>query len=72
MTGPQHYQAAESLIELAGEDAADPDAPYAHEMYLLAKAQVHATLALAAATSATIDPDGSENIVSAWYEAGAW
>ncbi len=39
---------------------------------MIAEAQVHATLALAAATAATIEPEGSENIVCAWHEAGAW
>jgi hypothetical protein len=48
MTGAEHYTAAEQLLDMAtdhGNCAADD---YAHEAYLLAKAQVHATLAQAA------------------------
>ncbi|MEO6088981.1 MAG: hypothetical protein ABIQ18_38300 [Umezawaea sp.] len=45
MNGPQHYSRAEVLSEQSYE--ADPE----HAMYLLARAQVHATLALAAATA---------------------
>ena len=43
MTGPEHYREAERLLELA--DNVGPDA----EIY--AEAQIHATLALAAATA---------------------
>lgn len=43
MTGPQHYQEAERLLSIAGDT---PDAQAA----LHAEAQVHATLALTAAT----------------------
>lgn len=44
MTGPEHYQTAESLLETASraEDGGDM------ERYFLAAAQVHATLAVAA------------------------
>jgi hypothetical protein len=60
MTGPEHYREAESLIDSAG---AVMDADYGwmaslssqerlhHRQAYLADAQVHATLALAAATA---------------------
>ena len=41
MTGPEHYRLAERLAEIAAKDGDDRAA---------AQAQVHATLALAAAT----------------------
>ena len=72
MTGPEHYRRAQELAEMAGEDPTDPDAPYAHEAYLLAAAQVHATLALTAATATAIPVDGNEPQVEEWAEAGAW
>ena len=50
MTGPQHYKEAERIVErVATWTHGDPSA-------LIAEAQVHATLALAAAT-AVVDPD---------------
>jgi hypothetical protein len=55
MTGPEHYQRAEQLLDLAGEEPTDPDAPYAHERYLLAKAQVHAMLAQTALSVDALD-----------------
>jgi 2,4-dienoyl-CoA reductase-like NADH-dependent reductase (Old Yellow Enzyme family) len=45
MNGPEHYQEAERLIEMS-QDARREDAPH-----VLAIAQVHATLALSAATA---------------------
>lgn len=47
MTGPEHYKHAEVLLKTAAE--ADHGSEV--ERYALAKAQVHATLALAAATT---------------------
>ena len=44
MTGPEHYRAAELMVEQA-QDPAQPE----DTATLLAEAQVHATLALAAA-----------------------
>lgn len=47
MTGPEHYQAAEKLLKrLSGQD---PGSPWYHG--ITAAAQVHATLAVAAATA---------------------
>ena len=45
MTGPEHYGHAEQLLDMAGDEEYGSEA----EHYHLAKAQVHATLALAAA-----------------------
>lgn len=49
MTGPEHYKEAETLLSRAqvADDNARPSCRYAD---LVAEAQVHATLALAAAT----------------------
>jgi hypothetical protein len=46
MTGPEHYIAAEELLEDAGHAREEDDAAR-----VLGRAQVHATLALAAATA---------------------
>jgi hypothetical protein len=47
MTGPHHYQSAEDCLSRAAAAQLGSDL----ERYLLARAQVHATLALAAATA---------------------
>ena len=47
MDGPSHYQAAENLLDMASDDEMGSDA----ESYHQRQAQVHATLALAAATA---------------------
>lgn len=65
MTGPEHYQYAQQLLENAGdEEGFGSDA----ERFYLAKAQVHATLALAAATAVTATAQGqmSVNDGDAW------
>ena len=54
MTGPEHYEAAESVLEFLDEISENPDNPEVSAegfMLLLARAQLHATLALAAATA---------------------
>ena len=53
MTGPEHYSEAERLVEMGELD----DYPGEAERYLrdIARAQVHATLALAAATADPFD-----------------
>jgi hypothetical protein len=53
MTGPEHYREAERLLAAQAKSgrAGFPDDPRA-----LAKAQVHATLALAAATALNREP----------------
>ncbi|MGW5556888.1 hypothetical protein ACWER9_06650 [Micromonospora sp. NPDC003944] len=59
MTGPEHYREAEKLLQDCGfntaEDASAATSDAATSNYLAA-AQVHATLALAAATAIN-DPD---------------
>jgi len=66
MNGPEHYREAERDIEHANR--ADGD----HGMYFLARAQVHATLALAAATasrpSALYTSEYRQATAAAWVE----
>ena len=57
MSGPAHYLEAERLIGLV-EAGASPDTMLASDE-LLTAAQVHATLALAAATAANIRRNGA-------------
>jgi hypothetical protein len=59
MTGPEHYAEAERLVALAGMGGAPAD------MQIVAEAQVHATLAVAAATIAA---SGSP-IAMTWHAA---
>ncbi len=47
MTGPEHYRLAERLLDKAADQIMDSGT----ERSLLARARVHATLALAAATA---------------------
>lgn len=55
MTGPEHFREAEKHIQHAADHGTTaPD----HERAHLAYAQVHATLALAAATALGAHPDG--------------
>lgn len=58
MSGPEHFMEAQSLIGAASEAEANEDAVTAQ--FLLAEAQVHATLALAAATLGRMDHDWSK------------
>ncbi len=66
MTGPDHYAEAERLLALAGRHS--KGATYGQEWTLtLAAAQIHATLAVAAATAVgTAGPDGR-----AWADVAA-
>ena len=62
MTGPEHYSEAENLLNHAGNDVEGSDI----ECYHLAAAQVHATLALAAATALNLPhPDAGLNLADA-------
>lgn len=64
MTGPEHYRMAEELLEVAEELAdktsyvldagGDPSYPNAAHMAILGAAQVHATLAVAAAMAEAV------------------
>lgn len=69
MGGPEHYRRAEALLDQA--HGADNSEGYAD--YLVAKAQVHATLALAAATAQPIVDRyvESDDDSRAWSEATA-
>ena len=51
MTGAEHYEASERCLTLASDAATDPDVPEENVHRWLGTAQVHATLALAAATA---------------------
>ncbi|MFF9639427.1 hypothetical protein ACF1D2_33210 [Streptomyces bacillaris] len=51
MTGPEHYRLAEQLLSETWEMEADPLDNNADMARRIAAAQVHATLALAAATA---------------------
>lgn len=73
-TGPEHYREAERLAAMAHRftygDLADPAVGAA----LATEAQVHATLALTAATAMSAPVDGAEpgmgsREYAAWYEA---
>jgi hypothetical protein len=63
MNGPQHYRDAEMCVKRAADAANVPD-----EQLWLAEAQVHATLALAAATAANIRRNGVVFASSGWAE----
>ncbi|MER8083796.1 hypothetical protein ABTZ57_01205 [Streptomyces sp. NPDC094048] len=74
MNGPEHYSEAERLADRAHHftygDGADP----AVGLALATEAQVHATLALAAATAMQAAVDGSEPGMGSgefheWYQA---
>ena len=70
MTGPEHYQEAERLLQPDGESYNAPA-----RQAKLAEAQIHATLALAAATAlgATQIPHGSGYFTSMpWRDSEAW
>jgi hypothetical protein len=71
MTGPEHYREAERLIEPGEQDANEP------ELVLrdIAIAQVHATLALAAATAqldAYEGPGGGSATGRSFSDSTAW
>lgn len=65
MTGPEHYHAAAQLVQLAEHHYAGSDTTDPHPQWTLTiqQAQVHATLALAAATAS---PNAAD---PAWIEA---
>lgn len=65
MNGPQHYAAAERLLDGLGNSTRGT----AHDASTLAEAQVHATLALAAAMAAGL-PTGRHDWTQ-WSDAGA-
>ncbi|MFE2019846.1 hypothetical protein ACFW9O_17600 [Streptomyces sp. NPDC059499] len=68
MTGPEHYREAERRLLMAWEE----DSPQERSTQLVAEAQVHATLALAAATALNDAEEGMPLSVSrAWKSAAA-
>lgn len=66
MTGPEHYKAAEGLIRELSK--ALETVPRADVALVLDQAQVHATLALAAATAMS-RPDMADEDFLAWDRA---
>lgn len=78
MNGPQHYREAERLIAAVTLDGTHPDgSPFirSDEPQTIALAQVHATLALAAATAgldATEGPNGGSATGRTADDATAW
>lgn len=71
MSGPQHYAEAERLLSFAMLDDTYVDTGNAGEA-TLAAAQVHATLALAAATIEVADITAGAAGVSAGPNTAAW
>ncbi|ARF62853.1 hypothetical protein B1H20_16755 [Streptomyces violaceoruber] len=67
MTGPEHYREAERRLLMAWED----DSTQERSTQLVAEAQVHATLALVAATAMQAAVDGFEPGMSG-PEFAAW
>jgi hypothetical protein len=51
VTGPEHYDEAERILLGESCEFGCPHSGCAHEMRMIARAQAHATLALAAATA---------------------
>jgi hypothetical protein len=67
MTGPEHYQKAEECLKKANGSLSPEYDGY------VARAQVHATLALAAATALGQCPEPRGADISAWESAaGCW
>lgn len=76
MIGPEHYKAAEALLSQASlvRSKEDPTAVFPPEVQqsLIGRAQVHATLALAAATAENDGELGRNHAeYVAWRDAGA-
>ena len=68
MTGPEHYEHAEMLLDMASDEDFGTEA----EQSRFTAAQVHATLALAAATALGGDGDGlPADDWDAWYKAAS-
>jgi hypothetical protein len=66
MTGPEHWSEAELLLK---EDSCEYGCPHSgcpHEMRLMARAQVHATLALGAVAEDTRRLDAIRGVLAAF------
>lgn len=76
MNGPQHYREAEELLDYVCSGATRDGAPLArHEVpEYLSRAQVHATLALAAASALSTIGEyyGIPDEVEAWTQAATY
>jgi hypothetical protein len=68
MTGPEHYLEAAHLLRYSRSITADDLDPAQLLAVILAEAQVHATLALAAATALTSKDSTPERVFDAWFE----
>lgn len=74
MTGPEHYREAERLLAESRAELRPNDEGHCEADRTIAEAQVHALLALTAATAMQAPVDGSEPGMgsaeySAWYRA---
>ncbi|MFJ9420766.1 hypothetical protein [Streptomyces sp. NPDC101249] len=67
MTGPEHYLEAQNRLRMAWEEDRDPQ----NTQHLLAEEQVHATLALAAATALS-NPDQGSLVAHVNADSSAW
>ena len=67
MTGPEHYREAERLLDLTERPAADSELGWMARAQAAAEAQVHATLALGAATADLLAGDAVARS-KAWIE----
>ena len=71
-TGPEHYTDAERLLRVADTISANHDETNPAATLMLAEAQVHATLALAAATAElSAQRGGFGESIGQWRQAGA-
>jgi len=69
VTGPEHYEEAERCLLGDSCEYGCPHSGCEHEMRMIARAQAHATLALAAATALHDASDVATRDWSAWYRA---
>ncbi len=65
-SGPEHYREAERLLTHPGLDTNDPGPA---DALLIQSAQVHATLAVAAATVEQVSARGPGDVGRDWIEA---
>jgi hypothetical protein len=72
MNGPQHWEEADLILSSDPCEYGCPHAGCPHEMRMIARAQVHATLALAAATAfggITLTLPQDSNLAAEWNRA---
>lgn len=72
MTGPEHYREAERLLDdkpTVADWRDDAEAAEEHWRLTLSEAQVHATLALVAATVEQVSARGPGDVGRDWIEA---